>query len=115
MTDTTLSATANASGVAVIQFQPVAAGLIWIVPQYSVETLPFRVGSTCTIRKNGRFVSSTSLGSGDTAYGPPALILNRGDILLFTWAGMTSGDECLATLFYKEQAWSEDIDPTTAV
>jgi hypothetical protein len=115
MTDVTLSANASAAGVATVTFIATPAGLMWVVPQVSLETVPFRVGATCTVRKNGRFLSSTALGSGDTAYGPPAIILYRGDQITFTWAGMTAGDECLATLFYSEQSWAEVPDPTTAV
>jgi hypothetical protein len=115
MTDYTQSVTVGAAGTASIDFSPTSPGLNWVVAQFSLETQPFRVGCTCIVRKNGRFLSSTILGSGDTAYGPPAIILYRGDILNFFWNGLQNGDECIATLFYNESTWSQSPDPTIAV
>lgn len=115
MTNYTQAIQVGASGIASIDFSPTSPGLNWVVAQFSLETQPFRVGCVCVVRYNGRFLSSTILGSGDTAYGPPAIILYRGDILNFTWTGVQVGDECIATLFYNESQWSTSPDPTIAV
>lgn len=115
MTDYTQSTTAAADGTAVVSFSPTQPGLCWVVAQWSNETIPFRAGSTCTVRKNGRFYSSTPLGSGDTAFGPPAIVLFRGNTLDFSWTGLTLGDEVIATLFYNEANWTAVPDPTIAV
>jgi len=115
MTDLSESTTAGANGTAHVQFSPIAAGLMWVVPQFSIEVIPFTPGAACTIRRNGRFISSTALGSGDTAFGPPSIILNRGDVLSFDWAGMTPGSEAVATLFYSEQTWAATPNEVTAI
>ena len=115
MTDYTEETTAGSDGTGTITFSPLSPGLTWVVAQFSLETTPFRVGCVCTVRKNGRFLTSTILGSGDTAYGPPAIILNRGDTLAFKWSGLTQGDQCVATLFYNESTWTTSPDPTIAV
>lgn len=106
--DVTQSARVPASGTVTIPFTHNKSGIQWVVSQLTNSTSPFRVGSVLTVQKNGQYVTSTPLASGDAATGPPFLILNASDVLSFVFSGMTSGDQCTATIFYTEQAWSEN-------
>lgn len=108
MADLTFAAKANAAGSAAITFGHSKSGIQWVVSQMSNSTSPFRVGSVLTVTRNGLYVSSTPLASGDAATGPPFLLLNASDQLVFTFTGMTSGDQCVASIFYQEQLWSAD-------
>lgn len=100
------SVTVGSSGTAVIPFQHYKTGIQWIVSQISNSTQPFRVGSTVTVDRNGTFITNTPLASGDSAAGPPYYLLNASDVLNFTFAGMTAGDQCSASIFYTEGDWS---------
>lgn len=106
MPDTTFSVKVGASGVAAIPFVHNKAGIQWIVSQMTNSTSPFRVGSVLNVQRNGLLITSTPLAGGDAATGPPFLLLNAADVLLFTFTGMTSGDQCTATIFYSEVLWS---------
>lgn len=108
MADLTVSAKANAAGVAALPFGHSKSGIQWVVSQLANSTSPFRVGSVLTVTRNGLYVSSTPLASGDAATGPPFLLLNASDVLLFTFTGMTLNDQCVGTIFYTEQLWSAD-------
>lgn len=113
MSDYTQTAIADATGAAVATISLNNSGLVWIVAQISVETVPFRVGCTAVIRRNGIFVAGSPQGSSDTAYGPPAILLRTGDQLTVTWAGLTKGDQGKATAFYAEQP--DSATPTANV
>lgn len=108
MADRLYEATAVASGAAVIQVQDVPKGLLWIVQQISVSTNVFRVGATCVVKRNASFITNTALGSADSAYRAPALLLSASDTLFITWAGLTVGDQAQACLFYEEYEWSNN-------
>jgi len=109
------SGIANAAGTAVITINDTPSGMQRIVAQWSNETSVFRVGSTCTVRRDGRFVTGSSLGSGDTAFGPPAIVLESVTVLTFTFGGLTAGDEAIATLFGVESQWQSAPDPNIVV
>ena len=109
------SATANAAGVAVVTINDVTAGMQRVVAQWSNETTVFRVGSTCTVRRDGRFVSGSSLGSGDTAFGPPAFLMSPTTVMTFTIAGLMSNDEAIVTLFGTESTFNTSPDPNVVV
>jgi hypothetical protein len=96
------TATAAADGTATVTFAAVPTGLVWVVGQIGIETLPPRNGSTATVRKNGRYITSTALGSGSSASGPPFISISSHDVLTVQWAGMTQGDTCAAILLYSE-------------
>lgn len=107
MPDITQSAKVTAaSGIAQLDFVHGKSGVQWIVSQISNSTSPFRVGSTVTVKRNGRYLTSTPLASGDSASGPPAYLLNASDVLSLIFTGMTVGDQVEGTLFYDEKAWS---------
>jgi hypothetical protein len=106
---------ANAAGVAVVTANDVAAGMQRVIAQWSNETAVFRVGSTCTVRRDGRFVTNSSLGSGDTAFGPPALLMSPTTVMTFTFAGLVSGDEAIVTLFGTETTFNTAPDPNVVV
>lgn len=115
MSDRSYEDFADATGTAVVSVDGPSRGLQWIIPMFSNEVNPFRVGSTFVVRRNGRFVTSTSLGSGDTAYGPPALLMNPGDTLVGTFSGLTQGDQAIFTIFYSEVAASAVPTPDVVV
>lgn len=103
MPDFTSSTPAAANGAATLTLQPVPTGLEWIVSQTSVESIPARNGSSITIRKNGRYITSTPLSLGAAAAsGPPSIMLTSHDVLTLVFAGMTAGDTCIGTLLYTE-------------
>lgn len=105
--DQAQSVTAGAAGTATTTMGPIPTGVQWTVWQISVETNPARAGSSVVVRKNFRIVSSAALSLGAaSAQAPPALVINPGDLLTATWAGMTAGDNCLVTWFYSEAPWS---------
>lgn len=111
---------ALANGTATVNINDVPSSMMWVVPQWSIETEAggasvLRVGSTCTVRRNGRYVTSSTLGSGATAYGPPPIVLYSNDVLTFLWAGLTAGDEAIATIFYTETTWSNTPNPNQVV
>ena len=83
------------------------SGLQWIIWQLTVETIPARLSAQATLRKNGRYVTSTIVGSGSSAQGPPAILLNSNDVLTVLWIGMQAGDELIATPFYEEVPWGQ--------
>lgn len=66
-----------------------------------------RSGSVVTVRKNGRFITSTpfSIGSA-SAQGPPFILARAGDQIVCSWSGMTLNDICLVTWYYRETLWS---------
>lgn len=105
--DRPVTATADVNGNATALMKVDKSGVQWHVWQVSVETIPVRSSSRATLRRNGRYVSSTITGSGATAFGPPALLLNQNDQLTVDWIGMTAGDECIATPFYEEVQWGQ--------
>jgi hypothetical protein len=102
VTDYVASALADSTGTGTITFAPVQGGLQWIIWQIAVETIPVRTGNTATLRRNGRYISSTVTGSSASSQGPPALAYNPGDTMTMTWTGMTEGDECIVTVLYEQ-------------
>jgi hypothetical protein len=106
MPDVSKSMTVPASGTVTIPFGHTKSGIQWVVSQLANSTSPFRVGSVLTVQRNGQYITSTPLASGDAATGPPFLLLNASDVLNFIFTGMTSGDQCVGTIFYTEQVWS---------
>lgn len=107
MPDFTQSTIADASGNASIAVGHIPSGVVWVVWQVAVETSPARPGCTATITKNLRYLSSTNLGSGASAQGPPAISLKGGDSLAVNWAGMQPGDTAIVSVYYNETLWSD--------
>lgn len=101
---TPFTALADASGNATVTIPPVKSGLQWTVPQFSVESIPTRVGASCVTRMNGNLITSTQVVP-STAAGVPAILVNAGDVLTFTFAGLTQGDTAKVTLSYNEALW----------
>lgn len=102
MTDLPTSALSNSAGVATVTLPQPQGGIRWIIWQLTVETIPVVTGAQATVRRNGRYITSTVAGSGSSAQGPPALAYNPGDQLqvIFTNAGVNT--ECVVTLLYEE-------------
>jgi len=105
--DLTQTAKVAANGTASVTLGPIPSGLQWTVYQISTETSTPRSGSSVTIRKNGRFISSGPLPLGSlSAQGPPFILVNPSDQLVASWAGMTAGDTCFVTWLYQQSQWS---------
>jgi hypothetical protein len=114
--DNTFTATADATGIATAVVQPgPPSTLTWVIAQISIETDPFRAGAAATITRNGRLVTSSSIASADTAYGPPAVAMNSGDNISCTWAGLQAGDVALMTIWFSEQPYGAAPDPNIVV
>lgn len=105
--DLTQSARVAADGTASITLTGIPNGVQWTVYQISTETSTARSGSSVTVRKNGRFITSGPLPLGQlSAQGPPFILVQPRDLLVCLWAGMTLGDTCLVTWLYQETLWS---------
>lgn len=108
------SAFANAQGSATITINDVKSGLTRVIGQISVECLTaFRVGATATLRMNGRYLTSTILASGDTAYNQPYIGQNTSDIITAVFAGFNSNDQVAVTLYCIEIPWTDN--PPSAI
>lgn len=92
VTDQPFTAVVKADGSAVVQFKPPTFRASYIVQQVSVEYAAAPIACTCTLRKNGRFITLI-IPTGDSAGGDPPIPLNGGsDIMTVTFAGGTPGD-----------------------
>lgn len=99
------SARANANGEATATVQQNKSGLQWLVYQIAVETIPQRSSAQATVTLNGRYITSTVVGSGSSAQGPPYLTISGMDQLVVSWVGLTAGDSAILTLLYQETEW----------
>ena len=104
MTALSASAQANASGTATVSISPNKSGIQWAVAQISVECKPSRATQNVTVRVNGNYFTS-SASMPDVASGAPAQMLQAMDIMTFDFAGCTSGDSCIVTIYYTESQW----------
>lgn len=107
MADYAQTATADSSGNCTLTFDGTAipSGMQWIIAQITIETIPVRGSARCTVRRNGRYITSSIVGSGSSAQGPPYLLLNGTDTLSASWVGMQQGDECVLLLLYEQVPW----------
>jgi hypothetical protein len=105
--DKSFTGTADGTGIATVQVPGPPSGRQWIVWQISVGTVPARSGVTATITRNGRYLTSTIVGGGSSAQGPPALLVAPTDNLVCVWNGLTTGDESIITLWYEETAFGQ--------
>lgn len=117
MPDLVRSVQAAASGTATVTIsgESIPTGMVWVVSQISIETLPTRVTASATIRKNGRYLTSSAQGSASSAQGPPYISLTSHDILTIAWTGMTLNDSCIATLLYNEHIWGDPLGDVAVV
>lgn len=99
--DQDYDAITGADGIATISISPVTNLRRWTVTQVSVE-MPGATGFvTCTMRKNGQFITPL-VASGDAAAGDPPILLNASDTLTITWAGAVPGAQARALVLYTE-------------
>ncbi len=103
----TRSAVADATGTATVDVFDIPSGLIWVVSQTSVEALTAQVSVTATIRKNGRYITSTNQGNSSSAGGQPFIRLAAGDHYTVTWTGLIQGDTAILNLLYNEFSWAD--------
>lgn len=102
MTELSATAIANAAGVAVVTYNHNKGGIWQILWQTTVETNPVVGTARATVRRNGRYISSTLSGSGASAQGQPALKLEASDVLTVTWVGLTAGTQGIALFLFEE-------------
>lgn len=117
MPDLVRSVQAGSSGTATLTIsgESIPTGVIWVVSQISVETLPVRVTASATVRKNSRYITSSSQGSASSAQGPPYISLSSHDVFTIVWTGLTLNDACIATLLYTEHIWGQDAGNVAVV
>lgn len=72
----------------------------WTITQISVEMNSVTAGATCTVRKNGSFITNM-VPNGDAADGTP-VVLQPVDALTITWSGVTAGNVGKATILYEQ-------------
>ena len=102
VTDQPFTAIINAAGTAVVQFKPPTFRAAYIVQQVSVEYALAPISCTCTVRKNGRFIT-LMIPTGDAASGDPPIPLNGGsDIMTVTFANGTPGDIVNVFIIYDD-------------
>lgn len=107
MADKTVSVFATGRTNQVLTVDGPAAGLQWILYQWSVETSPFEAGASVVVRRNGRLITSSSSGGRASAQGPPAFLFSPGDQFTVEWDGVASGDELIFSFMYREQQYGE--------
>lgn len=104
MADQSFSATANASGVATITISPNTKQRTWVVRQLSIETVGTApLGSQCTVRKNGSFVT-LMIAQADSAGDEPPVTLYGSDQMTVTWTGLTASTPVKAFIIYDEES-----------
>lgn len=117
MPDLVRSIQAGSSGTATVTVsgESIPTGMIWVVSQISIETIPSRVTASATVRKNGRYLTSSAQGSASSAQGPPYISLSSHDVLTVTWTGLSLNDSCIATLLYNEHIWGSPLGDVAVV
>lgn len=106
--------TADASGTVTITINDVKSGLTRVIGQISVECLTaFRPGASAVIRLNNRYLTSTIIASGDTAYNQPFIAQNTSDTITAVFTGFNKNDEVAVTLFCIEIPWT--ANPPSAI
>jgi hypothetical protein len=98
----TVTANADSSGNAELDFAHGKGHVWWIVWQVTVQSVPFRSGARVSIFVNGQYRTSSVNGGADSAQGPPAWTLYSDDTLSAQWTGLTVGDEVILQLLYEE-------------
>lgn len=104
MPDFSTSARADAAGEATCLIQHNKSGLIWIVSQLAVESIPERSAARTFVYRNDRFLTSSSIVPA-SAQGKPFYRLNAGDKLEVRFDNLTSGDTAIVTVSYNEAEW----------
>lgn len=104
MAATPYTARANASGACTISISPDKSGIQWTIAQVGVESQPVRTTGTVTTRLNGNYVTSSAV-LPTASSGAPAFNLQTNDKLTFDFAGLTSGDTAIVTIYYTESQW----------
>jgi len=102
LTEYVQTALANTAGVAIVRYEHGKGGIWQIIWQTTVRTIPVRTSARATITRNGQYITSTIVGSGSSAQGPPALKLDASDVFEVTWIGLTNKDQAIALLLMEE-------------
>lgn len=98
------TARAGAAGTCTVTIRPELSGVQWTISQIGVESQPARLTGNVTQRLNGNYQTSSSI-LPSSAGGVPAVNLQASDTLTFDFAGLTSGDTAIVTIYYTESQW----------
>jgi hypothetical protein len=91
-------------GTGSVLIQQDNASVEWDISQVSINTSTGKgTRVTAQMLLNGFFLAATTQGSGDTATGPPDIILSRSDILTIAFSGGNPGDKTNVGIWYTEQ------------
>lgn len=104
MPDFAASARAVTGGTAVVRIQHNRSGIVWVVSQIAVESIPARPAANATIRRNGRYITSTATLPA-SAQGQPFYQLNASDLIEVSFANLGVGDNAIVSLLYTEDIW----------
>jgi hypothetical protein len=96
---------ADAAGRAVARIQS-QGNRPWLLSQVSIEMVDAPAGASCTLRKNGAFVSAM-IAPGDAAGGDPPLTLHPGDTVTVEWTGLTPGSQGVVFVVYNQLTYGE--------
>jgi len=99
ITDSSYSATVDASGAATISVR--TGRQTWKIQQVSTELSTAPLGAACTIRKNGAIITAM-VPTGDVADGEPPITLRSPDTMTIGWVGCVAGDVAKATIVYDD-------------
>jgi hypothetical protein len=89
-------------GTASVLVQQDNASTEWDIFQVSVNAPMTSSKITAQLLINGFFLTRTAQASGDTATGPPNVILSRSDIMTLAFSGGNPGDRVNVAVWYNE-------------
>lgn len=102
-----------ANGTAQVIIQQDNASMEWDVYQVSVNAPATSGKASAIMTYNGFFVTRTSQAAGDTAIGPPDIILSRADIITISFSNANPGDLVNVGVWYTENpaGTTADLSP----
>jgi hypothetical protein len=101
MPDSAYSGIIDSSGTLTIRVQ--SRPRSWSVSQISVKADSAPAGYSCTVHKNGTFVTPITLytNGGGLAAGPPNVELGPSDVITIDFLNMTAGDNVEVSIMYE--------------
>jgi hypothetical protein len=100
-------------GTATVLIQQDNALKEWDIHQVSVNAPVTSSKATVQMLVNGFFLTKSAQAAGDTATGPPDVILSRSDIMTLAFAGANPGDRVNVAVWYTENVagTTSDLSP----
>lgn len=99
--DDAFTARVSAAGTATVTFKTPSNRAVYTVTQVSVEYATAPIACTCTLRKNGSFIT-LMVPTGDAAGGDPPVVLRGNDQMTVTFTGGTPGDIVNVFILYDD-------------